>query len=320
LRLTKHCDIFVSDVPNALAINLFIIRAEGFPSGKESSDNDPSARTNMAITLSNITIYPIKSCGGISLDAALLEPRGLQYDRRWMLVDDDGMFISQRTCPRMALIEPRIGEENLEIEAPDMEPLLVPLVMEHHVTDPVQVWNDAVEAVSVGDEASEWFSEFLGDHCKLVAMTESSVRYVDETYAHTREQVSFADGFPLLLLSEASLADLNSRLAKLLPMNRFRPNLVVKGCSAYAEDSWNEISVGTIRLRVVKPCARCVIPTTDQRTGERDVEPLLTLATYRKRDNKIFFGQNVLPIDVGMLRVGDECRSSPHENKNVIVR
>lgn len=260
----------------------------------------------MATTLSHITIYPIKSCGGISLDTAQLEPRGLRYDRRWMLVDDDGMFITQRTLPRLALIRPRIGEEHLEIEAPDMEPLLVPLRLECHITDPVQVWDDAVEAVSVAGEASTWFSEFLGVHCRLVAMAENSVRYVDEMYAHNREQVSFADGFPLLLISEASLADLNARMARPLPMNRFRPNLVVKGCSAFAEDSWSEISIGRVRLRVVKPCSRCVITTTDQRTGVRDLEPLLTLATYRSVDRKVLFGQNLLPADIGTLHVGDE--------------
>jgi uncharacterized protein YcbX len=284
----------------------------------------------MHLSLSEITIYPIKSCRGISLQSASLEPRGLQYDRRWMLVDDDGMFITQRALPRMALIAPRIGDENLEIEAPDMEPLLVPLTTRTQHTDPVQVWDDSVEAVSLGDEASKWFSEFLGVHCKLVAMTENSVRYIDEEYAPNRaqarlssksvgeqarlsstsvgEQVSFADGFPLLLISHASLADLNARLPKPLPMNRFRPNLVVKGCAAFAEDSWKEISIGGIRLRVVKPCARCVITTTDQRTGARDVEPLRTLATYRLRDNKVLFGQNVIPIDVGTLSVGDEVR------------
>jgi hypothetical protein len=273
----------------------------------------------MRVTISEINIYPIKSCGGISLDAAVLEPRGLQYDRRWMLVDDDGMFITQRTLPRMALIRPRIGEEHLEIEAPDMEPLLVPLTVESHLTDPVQVWNDAVEAVSVGDEASAWFSDFLEVHCKLVAMTESSVRYVDDAYAHHGEQVSFADGFPLLLISEASLADLNSRLVKPMPMNRFRPNIVVKGCSAYAEDTWKEITVGRIRLCVAKPCARCVIPTTDQRTGVRDVEPLLTLSTYRKRNNNIYFGQNLLPLDVGMLHVGDDVHVLQERESTVDV-
>lgn len=246
------------------------------------------------------------------MQSALLEPRGLQYDRRWMLVDDDGMFITQRTLPRMALITPRIGEEHLEIEAPDMEPLLVPLTIHIHQTDPVQVWDDSVEAVSLGDEASEWFSEFLGDHCKLVAMAESSVRYIDEDFAHNREQVSFADGFPLLLISQGSLADLNARLPRPLLMNRFRPNLVVRGCEPYAEDSWKEIMIGNVKMSVVKPCSRCVITTVDPDTGSKDLEPLRTLATYRAVRGKVMFGQNVLHASNGTLSVGDQARIISH--------
>jgi uncharacterized protein YcbX len=167
------------------------------------------------------------------------------------------------------------------------------------------VWDDTCSATWLGQKAAEWFSEFLGMACSLVHMASDTVRPADPALAPGGTRVSFADGFPFLLISEASLADLNRRLAEPLPMNRFRPNLVVAGGEPYQEDSWTRIEIGGIGLQVVKPCGRCLVTTTDQITGERGKEPLRTLATYRKRDGEVMFGQNVLHEAPGHLRIGD---------------
>jgi uncharacterized protein YcbX len=262
----------------------------------------------MSITLSEINIFPIKSCRGFSAESWQLEPRGFKYDRRWMLVDDEGMFMTQREFPRMSLIEVYARENHLRVQAPNMQPLIVPfeLLSDKHI--PVVVWDDGVEAVAVGDAAAEWFSEFLKVSCALVVMTERSIRPVDRQFAINNDVVSFADGYPLLLLSEATLAVLNSRLANPIPMKRFRPNLVVKGCEPHAEDAWKEIQIGDVKFHVVKPCARCTIPTVDIESGVKGVEPLRTLSMYRTTDNKVLFGQNLIHADNGVVHVGDDVR------------
>jgi hypothetical protein len=169
----------------------------------------------------------------------------------------------------------------------------------------VQVWRDVCDAVPLGEEVNRWFSDFLELSCQLVYMDESTFRPVNPSYATNNEQVSFADGFPFLLISEASLQDLNQRLDEPVPMNRFRPNLVVSGCEAFAEDDWREIHIGSISFRVVKPCSRCSITTVEQTTGIRGKEPLLTLAQYRRRSGEIFFGQNLISGELGTLQIGD---------------
>ena len=234
-----------------------------------------------------------------------LHPRGFRHDRRWMLVDDDGIFLTQRVFPRMTLIRVEAKPDHLQVSAPDMENLIVPLTVESDKHIPVVIWDDGVEAVSVGTFAAEWFSDFLNISCKLVTMTDRSIRPVIEQYSINNDVVSFADGFPLLLISESSLADLNARLTVPVAMKRFRPNLVVKGCEPFAEDSWKEISVSGVTLHVVKPCERCSIPTVDPETGEKGVEPSRTLATFRLVDNRILFGQNVIHAGTGTLHVGD---------------
>lgn len=272
----------------------------------------------MRASLSQINIYPIKSCRGFSTESWELEPRGFRYDRRWMLVDDEGMFLSQREFPRMTLISVEVESDRLRVEAPKMEPLFVPFQLNSGKHIPVTVWDDGVEAVSVGNDAAEWFSEFLGVSCKVVTMTERSIRPVEKEYSINNDVVSFADGFPLLLISEASLADLNTRLEVPIPMKRFRPNLVVKGCEPFAEDLWKEIMIGDVKLHVVKPCARCTVTTVDPETGEKGREPLRTLATFRSIGNNVMFGQNVIHAANGNLQVGDEVRvlsfhDKPHE-------
>lgn len=262
----------------------------------------------MTISLAEITIYPIKSCGGVPLDSARLEPRGLQYDRRWMLVDEKGDFLTQREYPRMALIHVALLNDALELQAPDMDCLRIPIEAVSNNTRVVTVWNDCVEARDVGEEGSVWFSDYLHTSCRLVVMTGESRREVDRAYAVRDDLVSFADAFPLLLISDASLADLNARLESPIPMKRFRPNIVVSGCEPYEEDTWEVIRIGDTRLHIVKPCARCTIPTVDTITGVMAVEPLKTLASYRTRGNKVMFGQNVIHEGTGVLRLGDSVQ------------
>ncbi|MEA2724943.1 MAG: uncharacterized protein QOH59_2714 [Gemmatimonadales bacterium] len=256
--------------------------------------------------LTGIHIHPIKSARGISLDASEVDRFGLRYDRRWMVVDESGMFLSQRSHPRLALVVPSIGDVTLQVNAPGMPALETPLHPKASVAINVTVWDDTCPATWVGQPAAEWFSEFLGTPCSLVHMADEIVRPANPAFAPAGVRVGFADGFPFLLISEESLADLNSRLVDPLPMNRFRPNLVVAGGEPYGEDGWGKIEIGGVRLQVVKPCERCLVTTTDQATGERGKEPLRTLATYRKVGNDLMFGQNVVHENTGRLQVGDE--------------
>jgi uncharacterized protein YcbX len=255
--------------------------------------------------LSGLYVYPIKSAGGIRLEASDVDGRGFQHDRRWMLVDETGRFMSQRRFPRMALIGVRIEPFGLVVDAPDMPSLEVPFRPPDGRLLLAQVWDDLVESLTVGDDADRWFGEFLDVSCKLVYLPNESVRPVDPVYGRPGEQVGFADGFPFLLISEASLADLNARLERPVPMNRFRPNLVVRGCEPFAEDGWKLIRIGSLTFRVVKPCSRCTIPTVDQRTAEAGKEPLRTLARFRKVGTKVLFGQNLIHDGTGTLRRGD---------------
>lgn len=256
--------------------------------------------------LSELHVYPIKSAAGIPLDSARVDARGIHLDRRWMVVDESEKFVSQREAPRLALVKVSIGPDNLIVEAPGMSPLEVPLIPEGGKRTPATVWGDVVECLRVSEEADRWFGKFLGARCRLVYLPDDSVRPVDPDYGWPGDRVGLADGFQFLLISEASLDDLNGRLEDPLPMNRFRPNLVVRGCEAFAEDGWRKIRVGEVTLRVVKPCARCVITTVDQATATKGKEPLRTLATYRKSGGKVLFGQNLIHDSAsGSLHVGD---------------
>ena len=260
----------------------------------------------MSIRLTGLNIHPIKSARGIPLDESAVDEFGLRYDRRWMVVNQSGGFLSQRSHPRMALVVPSVRGDLLRIEAPGMRPLETPLHPSATVATTVTVWDDTCSATWLGERTAGWFTEYLGTPCSLVHMADDVMRPADQAFAPPTTRVSFADGFPFLLISEESLADLNGRLARPLPMNRFRPNLVVAGGQPYAEDGWDRLEIGGLRLRVVKPCDRCVVTTTDQSTGERGEEPLRTLATYRRRDGLVMFGQNVVHESRGRLRVGDE--------------
>jgi MOSC domain-containing protein len=259
----------------------------------------------VTLRLTALNIYPIKSTKGIALAESEVDGFGLRYDRRWMVVDGSGQFLSQRSHSRLALVVPSIQGDKLRVDGPGMPTLELPLHPSFAVTTTVAVWDDVCSASWVGESAAAWFSEFLEYACSLVYMAEDTLRPADPLFAPAGSRVSFADGFPFLLISEESLADLNRRLAEPLPMNRFRPNLVVAGCEPYDEDRWTRIQIGGVRFRVVKPCGRCVVTTTDQMTGERGKEPLRTLTTYRKQDVEVMFGQNVVHEEKGRVRVGD---------------
>ena len=270
----------------------------------------------MTITLSAIHVYPVKSLGGIALAKGEMTTRGLKHDRRFMLVDHDHEFVSQRELPKMATVWTEIINGQLEFSAPDRDPVRVdaePRAATSHALRNVRVWDSTVAAHTVSAAADEWLSDYLGAEVRLVYMPDSSLRHCDPQYATNNDIVSFADGFPLLVTNEDSLADLNVRISRnggtLVPMNRFRSNLVVRGAAAWAEDGWNEIAIGDAVFRAAKPCGRCQITTTDQATGEvRGPEPLNTLATFRETDKGILFGVNLVPVKLGTVQVGDEVK------------
>jgi uncharacterized protein YcbX len=267
--------------------------------------NLDARRDGLGTYLSGLYVYPIKSAGGVPLEASGVDERGLRHDRRWMLVDEAGSFMSQRRFPRMALIGVRLEPDRLVVDAPGMPSLEVPLRPPDGKLMLTRVWDDLVEVSTVGDSADRWFGEYLGVGCKLVYLPDESIRPVDPAYGRTEDRVGLADGFPFLLISEASLADLNARLERPVPMNRFRPNLVVRGCKPFAEDGWKMVRIGEITFRVVKPCSRCAITTVNQETAATGKEPLRTLARFRRAGKEVLFGQNLIHDEIGTLRIGD---------------
>jgi uncharacterized protein YcbX len=271
--------------------------------------------------LSEINIYPIKSLKGISLTEAKIERRGLQFDRRWMLTDEKNKFLTQREFPKMATITVRIGENNLQVAQNGSE-LEIPFAPPDDETARVRIWSSKCAARVYDDSINEWFSGVLETKCKLVLMPEETRRKVNYFYAVQKDDhVSFADGYPFLLIGENSLADLNSRLEDDLPMNRFRPNFVVRDSEPFAEDGWKKIKIAESVFHVVKPCGRCVITTIDQATGEKgEKEPLKTLASFRiparSVKKKLLFGQNLIVENEGnILRVGDSIEVLETKNK-----
>jgi uncharacterized protein YcbX len=261
-------------------------------------------------TLTAIYHYPVKGLAGLSVASAALTPRGLAHDRRWMIVTPEGQFLSQRQLPQMALLQPvQRGELfYLAHKQRDLPPLLLPAEPEAEPLT-VTVWDDRVAARAVSVEADAWLSEVLGRPCRLVYQPEEGHRPVDPRYAPAGEEVSFADGYPYLIIGQAALDALNARLAEPVPMDRFRPNFVFSGGEPHAEDGWDEFLIGEQAFRAVKPCARCQVVTIDQARARRGAEPLRTLATYRERDHKVMFGMNLLALEgPGRVQVGDEIR------------
>jgi uncharacterized protein YcbX len=249
--------------------------------------------------VSELWIYPVKSLRGYRVDSALLERRGLEHDRRMMIVDENGRFISQRSHPRMALIDVSpglngwrfaLGEDVLDFEVGDQgEPM------------EVWVWQGPLEGRPISNSADAWLSRILGVPLRLVQMTPEAVSD-DENAFH----VSFADGFPVLVVGQESLDDLNGRLSKPVDMRRFRPNIVVKGFEPFAEESWGEVQMGSATLRATTRCGRCIMTTIDPDDASGGTEPLRTLATYRNHGQSVDFGMNLITVESGEIRVGDQ--------------
>jgi uncharacterized protein YcbX len=258
------------------------------------------------IKLTEINIYPVKSMAGITLQSSAIDAMGLQYDRRWMVVSPTGKFITQRSHPQMALIQPHLNGGQLTLSSFGLDDHIVPLADANSPRKTVQVWNDTVQAQHLSAETDHWLAHTLGEPCHLVYIDAQEVRQCDLSYAKQGDRTGFSDGFPLLLISQASLDDLNAKLNETVTMQRFRPNLVVSGCEAFAEDTWQSMQINTLSFHIVKPCSRCIITTVNPQLGfVNSPEPLQTLATYRKVDNKIYFGQNVIHQQTGHIHLGE---------------
>jgi len=259
------------------------------------------------INVTSLSIYPVKSLGGIVLQSSIVDIFGLQHDRRWMLVDAKNHFLTQRQQARMCLISTSLTKQGISLSAEGMEAIEVVsanVTTTTHKLISVQVWQDLCDAIDCGDIAAQWLSQFLRVDCRLVYFPNDGVRPLDSSYANRGDRTAFSDGFPILLTSEASLEDLNNRMKVPIQMQRFRPNIVVGGCAAFAEDTWRLIQIGEIKFRVVKPCSRCGIPNIDPVTANKEQEPSKTLISYRRRDGKIYFGQNVISNSQGNISVG----------------
>jgi hypothetical protein len=267
-------------------------------------------QTTNLLHLSDLYLYPIKSLGGIRVERAELTDRGLRHDRRFMLVDETHRFLTQRELPELALFDLRLRADGLEVShrTRRVTPLVVPFVWRNGESIATAVFGWPVETVAVSAEADEWFSHALGRRVRLVFQPDEAHRPVDPDYAlRPTDQTSLSDGYPYLIIGQSSLDDLNAHLDDPVPMNRFRPNLVVSGSPAYDEDRWGEFLVGGLRFFAVKPCARCGIPGIDQATGQRSPEVLRALNAVRRRGTKTLFGQNLLAeATSGWLTVGDE--------------
>lgn len=271
----------------------------------------------LMIKLSELHIYPIKSLGGIRVDQSRVLKPGLEYDRRWMLVDPQGNFLSQRNVPKMALLAVgwNSGEFIIIDKLNPKDGIPLPLQQQRESIKKVRIWDDEVDAIPVDPAISKWLQKKLHIPCELVYMPASTIRPIDEKYAVSDESVSFADAMPYLLISQASLDNLNSRLESPIPMDRFRPNLVISGTEPFEEDFWDSVQIGSVRFKVTKPCARCVMTTVAQDTGKTGKEPLATLSKFRKFGNKILFGQNMIALDEGLITHKDVLKIILKKNK-----
>lgn len=263
--------------------------------------------------LSSIHRFPVKSCRGESVDAAVVEPWGLAGDRRWMVVDEDGEVVTAREVNSLVLVDAELTDDGLALTAPGLTPITV-RTPEPAVQVPVSLWRSRITAAPAGPEADAWFTAALGRPARLVHLDDPTRRPTSPDFGEPGDRVSFADGYPLLVATEASLAALNDVVVERsqgahppLPMTRFRPNIVIAGTEAWAEDDWRRIRVGDAVFRAVKGCARCVITTIDPDTAEREKEPVASLARIRRWDGATWFGVNLVPDTPGVeIRVGDE--------------
>lgn len=257
-------------------------------------------------TLAAIHIFPMKSCAPLPLAQARVQARGLEHDRRWLLVDENSTFITARKYPRMTLIRAVPSDDGLQLDAPDMPTMRVCIPDASRRTSAV-VWDDTVAPLMGDDESAAWLSRFLDRPCRLVYMDDTCERPVDPDRAQPGDLVSFADSHPITILSASAIDQLNAKLAQPIPAQRFRPNLLVDGVEPHAEDSWKRIRIGEVELDLLGPCTRCQFPTIDFNTGIPDPngEPIRTLTKYRRSPKGVIFSQNATPRRTGTIRIGD---------------
>jgi uncharacterized protein YcbX len=262
------------------------------------------------LQISQLFIYPIKSLGGIAKQTVEISDTGFKHDRRWMLVDENNTFLTQRTHPQMALLQTAQTENGIIVSAIQnpLQSIIIPFKSNYINKIKVVIWDDTCNALEVASSLNEWFSDMLHINCKLVYMPDDSKRLVDKRYAANNEITSFSDGYPILMIGQASLNNLNEKLIEALPINRFRPNIVFTGGHAHIEEELAAFSINSIHFLGVKPCSRCVMTTINQQTATRGKEPLKTLASYRTKNNKIYFGQNILQQQNGFINIGDEIK------------
>jgi uncharacterized protein YcbX len=268
--------------------------------------------------VASLHVFPVKSLAGFSPRAAVVRPWGLEGDRRFMVVRPDGRFLTQRDFPGMAVVSAAIWPGGVRLSAVgrgDVEGVPEGALVE------VAVWNDRVLATGCGAAVDDWLSELLGTACRLVFLDDPGRRKVGEKWRLGEESVSFADGFPVLLTSLGSLADVNGRMARPVGISRFRGNIVVEGAAAWDEDFWGVVRVGDVRFRVAKPCERCVVTTVEQETGTRPDknEPLRTLGVMRRDARGVMFGQNLIPLEEGEIFAGDAVEVLERGAPNVVL-
>ncbi|HEY9136004.1 MAG TPA: MOSC N-terminal beta barrel domain-containing protein [Pseudomonadales bacterium] len=280
-----------------------------------------------SLYVSELFIHPLKSGRGLSVPEISLNRMGVVNDRRWMLVNENGLFLTQRQHRKMALIRCHVlgcastvvssEAHALKFSAPGMAELSVEVPFDKEASlRTVRVWGDVCQALDCGQPATDWFTAYLETPASLVYMPDSMYRLVNQRFAKDKQSVNFADGFPLMMIGQGSLDDLNARLSEAVTMQRFRPNMVIAGAAAFAEDTWSRIKVQAentdIEFKVAKPCSRCAIPGINPDTGEYGSEVLQVLGSYRKQQGKIYFGQNLLGPDSGIIKVGDPVEITPY--------
>lgn len=261
----------------------------------------------MKYRISALNIFPVKSLSGIALEKSPAGEKGFRYDRSWMIVDGENRFITQRNFPQMSLLGVSILPEGIEIyDKRNARDKIYVLHTSDKIPAKVTVWGDVCLAEKyISPEVSDWLSRKTGKKCSLVFAPDAMKRKVDGRYSPIEVDTRFADSFPYLLANEASLNEVNIRAGKAFEMIRFRPNIVFEGAEPFQEDEWQKVKIGQVVFHVVKPCARCAIPTIDPESGKKGAEPLATLAAFRKQNNKILFGQNMVAENEGEIKTGD---------------
>lgn len=257
------------------------------------------------ITVDSIFIYPVKSLGGIELQESVVTPMGLEFDRWWMLVDENGKFLTQRQIHKLCLFKLSKAQNGFEVDFKG-EKLLIPFFEKTDETTEVEIWNDKVQASLMGNEYDQWFSKHTGINCRLVRINENTQRKTDTDFAKNNEIIAFSDAFEALVLSVESLENLNNKLKTSVPLNRFRPNIVIKGGKTHEEDEINNFKTGDSEFSLVKPCSRCIVPSIDQNTSETNDEIIKVLKKYRLFNGKVMFGQNAIVRKAGKISKGSE--------------